>query len=244
MASAQAAPVLPRTVPASRVARSRPRRGVLLKGIGWEGYTRLLELIGERHVRVTYDRGDAEIMSPLPEHEGIKTLLGEVIRILADEIDLPETSFGSMTIRREILDRGLEPDDCFFLTNAHRLRGRLIYDPDIDPPPDLAIEVDITSSFLDRLAVYGALGVPEIWRWEDSEIVALLRQPDGSYRESTVSALFPYASLADLVRWIVAPRLEDDRLWRRRLRAWVREVVVPAHAAWKAEQVGRENPGA
>ncbi len=230
-------PALPPPVPSPR-----PKRGVLLKGIGWEGYTKLLDLIGERHIRVTYDRGDAEIMSPLPEHEGIKELLAEVVRILADEIDLPETSFGSMTIRRIMLDRGLEPDSCFFLTNAHRLRGRLVYDPEIDPPPDLAIEVDITSSSLDRLQVYGALGVPEIWRWKDSEIVALIRQHDGSYRESSTSELFPYVKLAELVEWIVAPRLDDDRMWRRRMRAWVREVVVPAHAAWKAEQ-DRENPG-
>src|SRR3954464_10944308 len=85
----------------------------VLYGVGWEGYSKVLEAVGERPIRLTYDRGNLELMSPFPVHEIYKKCFGFLLLVLAEELDIPVKGCGSTTFRRQDLDRGLEPDECF-----------------------------------------------------------------------------------------------------------------------------------
>ena len=120
-------------------------------------------------------------MSPSSMHERYNCLFRRMIETLTEELAIPIKGAGSTTFKREDLERGLEPDSCFYLANERRIRGKRELDLTIDPPPDLAIEIDITSSSLDRQGIYAALGVPEIWRFDGESLRVYQLQPDGTY---------------------------------------------------------------
>jgi hypothetical protein len=143
----------------SRKSALTPESRFVIYGLDWKGYDTLLGLLEYRGVRLTYDRGSVELMTVSQDHAQFGHLLGQVVVILTDELYLPNICVGQMTWRREILDRGLEADDCFYLANAPRVRGKKI-DLGVDPPPDLAIEVEIGRSALDRMGIYAALRAP------------------------------------------------------------------------------------
>jgi Uma2 family endonuclease len=147
-------------------AQSRIKPDVaVLHDINWGTYTRLLRAFErQRRFRITYDRGTLEIMSPLWEHEKPAYILGTFIDVLVQELQLPYEPGRRVTLRRRRKSRGLEPDNCYWLANAGRLAGKTHLDLRVDPPPDLAIEVDIKRSSLDRMSIYAALAVPEVWR--------------------------------------------------------------------------------
>ncbi len=142
----------------------------LLSGIGWEGYEKLLDIIGDGPIRVTYDRGDAELMSPLYKHERNRSILGQIVEIITEELEIPRSSSASTTLKLKELDRGLEADESFYLFDLDRLHDPDNIDLTVDPPPDLAVEIEITRSILNRLGIYGALGVPEIWRFDGQRL--------------------------------------------------------------------------
>lgn len=126
---------------------------LLLPAVGWQGYQRAIKLVGDRPIRLTYDRGDLELMSPSQPHEEYGRLLGIMIQALAEELDFPCRGLRSTTWRRKAKDRGIEADECYYLANRERVRGKKTIRLGIDPPPDLAVEIDITSSSLDRLGI-------------------------------------------------------------------------------------------
>src|SRR5208337_1637637 len=142
----------------------------VLCDVDWEGYRSLLNILGDRPVRVTYDRGTLELMTPLPIHERYKSLFGRLIEMLTEELDLDLYSFGSTTLGREVINRGLEPDECFYISSARKIRDSKNIDLEFDPPPDLAIEIDITGNSGRRLSIYGVLKIPEVWQF-DGEIL-------------------------------------------------------------------------
>jgi Uma2 family endonuclease len=219
-----------------------PESRFVIYGLDWKGYETLLDLLGDRGVRMTYDRGSVELMTTSQEHEQFGYLLGRVVDVLTDELDLPCICVARMTWRREILDRGLEADDCFYLTNAPRVRGKKV-DLSIDPPPDLAIEVEISRSAIDRMGIYAALRVPEIWRYDGETLRVELLQPDGTYTASETSLAFPFLLLADVVRFLQQGESMDHTEWRRQFRAWVRAELVPRVAAERRDEANEEeNP--
>ena len=126
-------------------------------------------------------------MSPLPKHERKKSLLGQFVRILAREFRIPVMPTGSATWNREDLDKGLEADESFYLGDLNRVADPDNIDLEIDPTPDLAIEIELTRSALDRIGIYGALRVPELWRFNGRTLRVLLLQEDGTYQESKTS---------------------------------------------------------
>jgi len=199
----------------------------LLRHVGWEGYQAMLKIVGDRPIRLTYDRGDLELMAPLSIDERYKSLFGRMIETLTEELDVPVMSVGSMTMNREEVDRGLEPDECFYFGDLERFRDPDRIDMDVDPPPDLAIEIDMTSSSLDRMAIYAALRVPEVWRFDGETFEIRVIQADGLYATSETSLAFPFLPMTALVRFVQEPGTPDGTLWGRAFRAWVREVVVP-----------------
>ncbi len=200
---------------------------VVIRGVGWQGYQTLLSLVGNQQIRLTYDRGDVELMSPLSRHERNKSRLGRMVEILTEELDIPVICMGSTTLNREDLDRGLEADESFYLKNFSLISDVDHLDMNVDPPPDLAIEIEIARSVLNRLGIYGALGVPEIWRFDGRTLRILERQRDGSYREIPGSKALPWISIEEIARFVQLEETRDDTRWARTFRAWVREVVLP-----------------
>lgn len=199
----------------------------LLRGVGWDGYLTLLKIVGDGAVRITYDRGDAELMSPRPRHERNRSLLARFVETVTEELGIPIASFAATTLKRKDLDRGLEADASYYIEDLTRLPDDDDLDLQRDPPPDLAIEIEITRSVLPRPGIYGALGVPEVWRFDGKRVRILARQEDGGYREAERSTFLPMISLDEVEGFVVESRERDDNAWARNLRRWVRDVVIP-----------------
>jgi Uma2 family endonuclease len=207
-------------------------RRLVLHGVDWRTYTRLLRVFAERpSVRLTYDRGDLEIRSPLPEHESDADMLGRFVVVLTEELGLPIKAGRSTTYRRRRRRRGLEPDNSYWVANEPRVRGKRRIDLRTDPPPDLAIEVDVTSSSLDRMGIYAALAVPEVWRLDGPALTFHVLGPGGRYADGPRSAAFPLVTPADLVRFLALRSALDENEVARQFRAWVRQQLAAAGAA-------------
>ena len=205
--------VEPRVVHPTTPTPRRPTGygAVVINGVRWQTYQALLKDLGDRHIRLTYDRGNLEIMAPLFRHESYAVVLGQLAKALAARAKVRVKSAGSTTFSREDLERGLEPDRCFYIRNVDAILGKLDIDLSTDPPPDLAIEIDITSSCLDRLGIYAALGVPEVWRFDGEHFEVLLRRDAAGYDTAVASLAFPtlpIAEVAELLHDVVA--LDDE----------------------------------
>jgi Uma2 family endonuclease len=225
--SAVVQPVAPPEPPHRRARPEALREGVVLHGIRWQTYEALLADIHSGSVRMTYDRGELEIMAPSWRHGVGAKNLGRLVDVLADELEMDYKSGGMTTFRREDLARGLEPDDCFYFKNVSLILGKREINLTRDPPPDLAIEVDIESSVLNRLGIYAALGVPEIWRYDGEAIHVHVLGPDGTYETRSDSPTFPQVPLKKLVEFLDQAFGLDDRALMRSFREWVRQEVVP-----------------
>jgi Uma2 family endonuclease len=196
----------------------------MLYGVDWKSYTRMLRAFDNRPgVRLTYDRGSLEIMTLSYEHESIARLVDRFVVALTEELMLPMSGGRSTTFRRRKRKRGLEPDDCYWLANEPLVRGKKRINLRTDPPPDLALEIDITRSSLDRLAIYAALRVPEVWRLENQIVVCYLLGSDGRYAASSSSRAFPGLNPADLSPFLALRGQMDENAIVRQFRAWVRQ---------------------
>jgi Uma2 family endonuclease len=214
-----------------------PRQRFVLWNLGWDAYEKIVEALNEQHVRSTYDRGDLELMSPLLIHETIKVWFGQFLFVLAEELDFPIRSIAHTTLRRHDRDRGLEPDDCFYLASFARVPDWDTFNLDRDPPPDLALEVDVTSNCLDRMGVYAGLGVPEVWRFDGEAWHIHLLGENGQYHESPISATLPYLPIAEIMPLLQQSLYAgDDRERVRLLRRWARERALPCRQAWQQQQ--------
>ncbi|MGD0898627.1 MAG: Uma2 family endonuclease, partial [Thermoguttaceae bacterium] len=134
----------------------------------------------------------------------------------------PISSGGSTTLKDELNQRGLEPDECFYVANEPRMRGRDDYDPAVDPPPDLAIEVDISRSSLDKMAIYADFGVPEIWTHDGATLRVYHLQSEGGYVQQPTSRSFPLLPLEEVQRFLDQRNTTDETTWIRSFRDWVR----------------------
>jgi Uma2 family endonuclease len=166
-----------------------PGQRIYLPDLSWEEFEHILVELGEKRVtRIAYCAGELEIRMPLPEHERIKVLISNLLVVLLEELDLPWESLGSSTFKNSQMKAGIEPDDCFYIKNCQAIVGKKRLDLTIDPPPDLAIEIDVTSPT--QLGAYESLGVAEIWRYRQGKL-AIFVLVDGHYLESVNSSLFP-----------------------------------------------------
>lgn len=207
----------------ARLARLKDH--LLLSRVTWETYELLLDECADRRLRHTYDRGSLEFMTRSGEHEVYKSLLGLFLVTLAEELNLPLFLGGELTLRRQDLDRGLEPDQCFWIANEGRVRGKLAIDLRQDPPPDLFVEVEVSRSVLDRLAVVAALGVPEVWRFDGAELHVGILQADVHYQWSKQSPTFPQIDLTQLPTFLRRADSSDHVSILRAFRSWVRGQV-------------------
>ena len=193
-----------------------------LSGIPWETYVLYSDGLGPRHIRVTYDRGEMEIMTLSYKHEHKKRRLGRLVETLTEELEIDIASSGSMTCRRKNLKRGFEPDESYWIANEPIVRGRDDIDLEVDPPPDLALEIEISRSTLNRMAIYAALRVPEVWRWDGEVLRVLLLTARGTYRQSDHSKAFPFLPLSEFTQFLTRTDLSETQLLRS-FRAWVRK---------------------
>jgi Uma2 family endonuclease len=205
--------------------RARAGGRLYLTGVDWKTYSRFLRLFAERPgYRLTYDRGELEIMSPSLQHDDEGWFLGRLVFVLTEELGLPVKNGGSVTMRRRGLQKGIEPDACFWIANAHRLSGTRQLDLRVHPPPDLAIEVDVTRSSINRMNIYARLGVPEVWRLDGDVLTFHVLGPNRVYAESSTSRSFPGIAPADLLPVLQTSRqVTDDNPVVRQFRAWVRQ---------------------
>jgi Uma2 family endonuclease len=194
---------------------------VLLHQIGWQTYQKLLSDMGDqRSARLAYDRGILEISMPSDLHEFIKHLLERIIIALTEELHLKVRGIGSVTLNRPDLAQGIEPDSGFYIQNADRIRGRQL-DLSTNPPPDLIVEVDITSSSSRRLGIYQQLQVPEIWRYT-AQRIEIRQLQDGKYILRDNSIAFPRMSAALIQQFLEqGKQTDDDNEVIRSLRAWI-----------------------
>jgi Uma2 family endonuclease len=219
--STATAPAVPAPNPAAPVIER-----LRLDFVDWATYEKLVDALGEHHVRCTYDCGSLEIMAPLRIHEREKKLLANIVERIAQYLRLQLEPCGSMTIRREDLKKGFEPDECFYI--AHALQMVAIDEPDftVDPPPDLAIEVDTTSSSLDRVSLYESMGIPELWRFDGTGI-QMLHLRAGRYEAAESSLSFPFLASADVNRYLAMVRIVPHMEILERFDACLRTVVPP-----------------
>jgi Uma2 family endonuclease len=196
----------------------------VLHDVSWEFYEACLKELGDRNIRLTYDRGTLEFMAPSEIHDRSKRLLGRLIEALTEELDIEIRSEGSTTWRKKRLRRGLEPDECYYVEHEPLVRGRHCIDPSVDPPPDLAIEVEVTRRMVDRLGVYAALGVREIWRHAGDRFRVFVLGEDGKYHEADRSPSFPFLPLEEVNVFLARCNEMGETAWVRSFRAWVREM--------------------
>ena len=179
-----------------RQLKIKPGQQLLLADVSWQQFENILIDLGEhRAARVSYSHGYLEIMVPLPEHEKAKEIIGDIIKILLDCFNIDYDSLGSTTLKNEQMTQGVEPDACFYIQNQSKVIGKNRLDLNIDPPPDLAVEIDLTSRT--PLDNYELLGVGELWRYGKQGLQIEVLQ-DGKYVRSDASPTFP-VPIVDLI---------------------------------------------
>jgi Uma2 family endonuclease len=194
----------------------------VLHNVSWDTFESLLKDTGEDRVsRFAYDCGTLEIMTPLFEHENPKIQFDRLIFSLAEELDIELRSAGSTTLKRKIIKKGIEPDTCYYIQNEPAIRGKETLNLETDPPPDLAIEIDITSSSVNKLNIYAALGVTELWKY-DGEVLNFYQLIEGKYIEIQFSVAFPAITVSDMTRFIQQSKTMGEIALLKSFRAWVR----------------------
>ncbi len=201
-----------------------PGQRVLLEDVSWPEFEAILEELGEhRGTRLAYSEGTLAIMTPLPEHEVSKEIISDMVKILLEELDIDRECFGSTTFKREDMQHGIEPDNCFYIQNQQFVRGRTRIDLTVDPPPDLAIEVDVTSKT--QFSAYEALGIPELWCYENGQLNVYVLQA-GKYVQSEVSPTFPHLpAVAAIVRFVAQSKTDGSSPTLKAFRQWVKEQI-------------------
>jgi Uma2 family endonuclease len=205
--------------------QTTPENRVILKGVSWSTFKALLADVGdERAWRIAYDEGVLEIRMPLEEHEEPKRLIESFVEAIVDELEIELRSLGSLTLEREDLTRAVEPDSCFYIQNESLVRGRNINLPN-DPPPDLAIESDYTSSSVNKFTIYAAIGVPELWRYR-RESLQVYQLVEGKYEVCDRSLAFPFLPVAEIPGFIEQSRTVGQRAAVRLFRERMREILL------------------
>ncbi len=199
-----------------------PGQRVILLGVIWQEFEAILEELGEhRATRLAYSEGTLEMRMPLPEHEKAKVILGDLVKILLEELGIDCECFGSTTFKRQDMAQGIEPDDSFYIRNYASMIGKERIDLTVDPPPDLAIEVDVTSRT--QLSAYEALGVPELWRYQYRRLQISVLQ-DGKYVEFDFSPTFPKLPIIDIIsQYVEQGRTQGRSAALKAFRQWARK---------------------
>ncbi|MBD1904326.1 Uma2 family endonuclease [Funiculus sociatus GB2-A5] len=195
---------------------------IVLYGISWEMYEQLLQVFAEQPTpRMTYYKGTLELMTPLPEHERYSWTLGRLVVVLSEELGLEIMGVKSTTWRSKPKAVGKEADECFYIQNEALVREKLKIDLTVDPPPDLAIEIDQSHSSIDKMNVYIELKVPEVWRWQNGKLTVNILT-DAGYVDSETSLAFGSFPVKEFARFMQPEAQKGENARMREFREWVR----------------------
>lgn len=209
----------------TQAARAATDERVTLHGVSWGTYEALLRDHADASApRFTYDHGTLEIVMPHAGHERPNRLLNLLVEIIAEERDLDVESLGSTTFKLELREQGFEPDSCFYIEHAAAMRGKVLIDPRVDPPPELVIEIDPSRSSLPKLSLFAAFSVPEVWRYRGDRVVIRVLE-GGAYAERAESRALPGVTADDLARLVARGEREPRPAWLRRVRDWARGIA-------------------
>ncbi|MBW4613371.1 MAG: Uma2 family endonuclease [Desmonostoc vinosum HA7617-LM4] len=199
---------------------------LVLYDISWEMYEKLLEVFAEHPTpRITYYQGTLELMTPLPEHERYSWTLGRLVIVLSEELGLEILGLKSTTWRSKPKAAGKEADECFYIQNEALMRGKLKIDLKVDPPPDLVIEIDVTNLSIDKMAIYEALKMPEVWRFNQGKLTVNILT-DAGYMQSETSLAFGLFPIKELVRFIQPDSEKGENARLQEFRKWVRSQLT------------------
>jgi len=205
------------------VSHVQTEQRVIVRFVSWTTYEHLLaDLSNQSSTRLTYDRGMLEIMGPLPEHEEWNRTIALLVEVLAEEMRIDVRNFGSTTFRRADLARGFEPDSCFYIQHEADISGKSTIDLTVDPPPDLVIEVDVTSGSLDKFPIYAQVGVPEVWRYDGQRLRIYILTAE-RYVESETSLVLPLLTAPQLSETLAQSKTMKRTALLRSFRTWVRQ---------------------
>jgi Uma2 family endonuclease len=202
----------------------QPGQQVLMRDVSWEMYEAIAaDLTQRRGTRINYSQGMLEIMAPLPEHEDDKVIIADLVKIILEELDIEFRNLGSTTFKNQAMKQAVEADDCFYIKNEAAIRGKKRIDLRIDPPPDLAIEIDITART--RFNNYEVLKVPELWRFNGSTLEIDVLQNE-TYRTSEFSPNFPKIPLIQAIpEYLERSKQVGRNQTMRAFRTWIKEQV-------------------
>lgn len=220
---------------------------IAIRGVSWDFYEHFVDGIPEgAGVRTAFDGKDLEIMTTGNVHEYFKRLIGRLVDILCEELNVQTGCFGETTWKRPEIERGIEADECYYfdpekLGTARLAVSRLSNDVVDYPNPDLAIEIDFSPPKVDRPGIYAALGVKEVWRFDGRGLVIETLTEDGIYTLVERSE-FLHIRSEDALKWILDPAAWDRQDWQRRLRAWMRAELAPRTEPKQAEPETTQEP--
>jgi Uma2 family endonuclease len=200
---------------------------IMLHDIPWDFYQKLRDEESNWNVRMSYDSGDLELMSPSQLHEEIDNRFELFMVAIAQALRFEFLALAHTTWKNEAAEKGKEADACFYIANFEQIRGKTI-DLTVDPAPDLAVEVEVSRSSIDSLRIYAALGVPEVWRFDGEELSIHLRQENGTYSDSDRSLALPFLNPEEVVFWMKkAVELKANMEWMRQVQEWARVELTP-----------------
>ncbi len=205
------------------IQRNVTENRVILNNITWETFNQILKELGNnRVIRLAYDQGIVEIMTPFGQHEYSNRFIDNLILVIALELNLNIKTMGSLILKKELVKKGVEPDSCYYLNNEPLVRHKQDIRLDIDPPPDLVLEIDMSNSSLNKLPIYAALGVPEIWRYDGNTLIVFILD-NQNYVESDYSLTFPWLKIADLLPFIDQSLREGETAILKQFRRWIKQ---------------------
>ena len=194
---------------------------LVIDHVTWDDYDYLLEGLADRPgLRISYDCGRLEIVSPLQEHGQYECLVEDLVLIFCEAFRIQLQKYGRTTWRRKALSRGAEPDGSFYIKNAQRTIGKKI-SLESDPPPDVVVELDVTRSSTTKLSIYAALGVPEVWRY-DGKICRFYSRFENDYREILVSRFLPGLTGSLIAEAIEVGKTRGQDEARKSFRRWIK----------------------
>ncbi len=202
---------------------SPPDQSVVITSVSWRTYVNLLEDLAESSMpHLTFDRGTLEIMSPTKKHERLNRVLSQLVEVLTDELGIDMENLGSTTFKREDLERGFEPDSCFYFEQAELVRSKEELDLSLDPSPELVIEIDVTSASIHKDPIYAQLGVREVWRYDGHDLRIGKLVGEG-YVASERSEALPLVTATVLSQFLEKSRTMPRPELVKSFRQWIRE---------------------
>jgi Uma2 family endonuclease len=195
---------------------------LILNNVQWDEYEQLLNDLGDGYgVRISYDQGRLEVMSPSSFHEMYKELILSIALLFALEEGLLIESRGSTTFKQRLSGEAAEPDTCFYVKNAARVINRRRLDLTVDPPPDIIVEIDVSHESTQKYAFYASLGVTELWRYDEQRL-HIYQLLEGTYVEISSSLAFPLLTSSALTQFLEQSKTEGQIAALHSFRSWLR----------------------